>query len=869
MKTSMNFFIILCFLIQCISLSANIIYVNTNVSGGNNDGSSWGNAYSLFQPAINEAIYGDSIWVAQGTYLPTNGSFRQFTFVLKNGVKWFGGFQGGEVNILERDVENYPTILSGDIGVQGDSTDNSYHVVYTIGTDSNTLLDGFFIRNGQADFGPINSDKSLGGGLLIKTDNGDNLNASPKIRNCTFSNNFAIQGGGVNCTAFLPSNIIEATFVNCQFIENNSSVKGGGISKGGSYFNMAQPFIQDCYFEKNESKQGGAAIFQNVSGIHQVLDTEFQSNYAPNGFGGGLFIDASIIEEESNFNMVGCHFEDSGSVLGSAISFYRDFFFPSLFESQINIEACDFISNNALVNNSFLGTETVATVIYLGNYGSSQVELNILESNFLQNNIDTLGILIEIGTDDFQGGGSVKVLIDKCLFEGNGKPFINPLNGSEVYSEGIIYSLAEILVSNSIFRENEQRLFQPHPSSFLIDDEFNLDVVNCLFYKNGKRLASGKNLDFFNCTFFENGENLIEGDSVRIRNSVFWESHELDKIFVPADSSLHGYDIKNTLLKNSDCIFNGIDWCGGEMLFNLYPEFRDTANFDFSLRSCSPALNLGDDLTIDTLGIYFDLEGNPRSLDDAVDLGAFETQAFEIFTPQVQDVTCNGLMDGEITWVQHGTPAFIYEWDNGLDVGTNFSFLSSGNYDVSVTDADNCSGTFSVEIDEPAIIQINNIITNATSSTNTDGMIELDVTGGNPGYTFNWSNGSMTNPIENLLPGIYTVTVVDNLNCFDVQEFEVGISTALEENENESSIQLNPNVIQKGASSFLRFELNKTTDLEITLFNELGQVIFSDKINRREGQSIFQLPTINYSGIFFIKIRDHTRKQKILKWIIN
>ncbi|MFK7775235.1 MAG: T9SS type A sorting domain-containing protein [Saprospiraceae bacterium] len=869
MKTLMKFFVILFCYFQCIPLSANIIYVNTNVPGGLNDGSSWENAYTLFQPAINEAIYGDSIWIAQGTYMPTNGSIREFTFVLRNGVKWFGGFQGGEVNVSERDVENYPTILSGDIGVQGDSTDNSYHVVYTIGTDSNTLLDGFFIKYGQADDGPINSDKSLGGGLLIKTDNGDNLNASPKIRNCTFSNNFAIQGGGVNCTAFFPSNIIEASFVNCQFIGNNSSFKGGGISKGGSYFNLSQPFIQDCYFEKNESKQGGAAIFQNVSGIHQVLDTEFQSNYAPNGFGGGIFIDASITEEESNFKLIGCHFEDSGSVLGSAISFYRSFFFPSLFESQINIEACDFISNNELVNNSFVGNETVATVIYLGNYSSSQVELNILESNFLQNNIDTLGILIDIGIDDFQGEGAVKVLIDKCLFEGNGKPFINPFSGTEVYSEGIIYSLAEILISNSIFRENDQRLFQPYASNLLIDDEFNLSVVNCLFYKNGKRLATGKNLDFFNCTFFENGEDLIEGDSVRIRNSIFWENQDLDKIFVPKDSSLQGYDIKNTLLKNSDCIFNGIDWCGDEVLFNIYPEFRDTANLDFSLRSCSPALNLGDDLTIDTLEVYFDIEGNPRSLDDAVDLGAFETQAFEIFTPQVQDVTCNGLMDGEITWGQHGTPDFIFEWNNGVEIGTNFSVLSSGNYDVSVTDADNCSGFFSVTINEPQPIQINDVITNATSSMNADGVIELNITGGNPGYTFIWSNGSMNNPVENLLPGIYSVTVTDNLNCFDIQEFEVGISTGLEENEHENLIQLYPNVIQKGTSSFLRFELNKTKDLEINLFNELGQLLFSDKINRGEGQSIFQLPMMNHSGIFFINIKDKMGRQKILKWIIN
>ncbi len=131
---------------------AETIYVDLGATGANN-GTSWNDAYVDLQPAIDAAAPGDEIWMAAGTYKPTswpNGGSeeREKHFSLKNGVTVYGGFTGTETSLDERDVEINETILSGDIGIEGDSSDNCFHVFYhPEGTDldNTAVLDGLTI----------------------------------------------------------------------------------------------------------------------------------------------------------------------------------------------------------------------------------------------------------------------------------------------------------------------------------------------------------------------------------------------------------------------------------------------------------------------------------------------------------------------------------------------------------------------------------------------------------------------------------------------------------------------------------------------------------------------------------------------------
>ncbi len=133
------------------------------------------------------------------------------------------------------------------------------------------------------------------------------------------------------------------------------------------------------------------------------------------------------------------------------------------------------------------------------------------------------------------------------------------------------------------------------------------------------------------------------------------------------------------------------------------------------------------------------------------------------------DVNCNGGNDGSINLtVTGGTLAYSYNWDNAPDV-EDPSGLTAGTYHVTVTDANGCTKTATAIINQPTPIIIVPVVTNPKCYGDQTGVITLTVSGGAPGYTYNWSNGANTKDISGLIAGIYTVTVTDSKGCTKTQ----------------------------------------------------------------------------------------------------
>ncbi len=133
------------------------------------------------------------------------------------------------------------------------------------------------------------------------------------------------------------------------------------------------------------------------------------------------------------------------------------------------------------------------------------------------------------------------------------------------------------------------------------------------------------------------------------------------------------------------------------------------------------------------------------------------------------DVSCNGASDGEATvTASGGTAPYNYAWSSGGS-GATESNLAAGVYTVTVTDNASCSSISSITITEPTEVTITGAATTNLSCFGAgDGAIDITVAGGTvtSGYTFNWSDGSITEDLTGLSPGGYTGTVTDNNGCF-------------------------------------------------------------------------------------------------------
>ena len=111
-----------------------------------------------------------------------------------------------------------------------------------------------------------------------------------------------------------------------------------------------------------------------------------------------------------------------------------------------------------------------------------------------------------------------------------------------------------------------------------------------------------------------------------------------------------------------------------------------------------------------------------------------------------------------------GTGAYSYLWNEGQTTQTA-SGLSAGTYFVTVTDANVCTGTNSVSLNEPAILSLTVSGTNPNCNGGTNGSATASAGGGTSPYAFVWNSGQVTQAVSSLGSGTYKVTVTDANSC--------------------------------------------------------------------------------------------------------
>lgn len=227
----------------------------------------WGNAFYNLQDAMDSAVSGDEIWVAEGDYYPPinteNGRSRGFLMIARN-VKLIGGFKGFESSVMSRQGSARRTRLNGNINNSREVGDNAYNIFrFTGGNGNRTGVDSLSFINAYND-----SDQYLGGAVRISGGVVD-------FKNCYFENNYSSESGAA-IRATLGGGM---TILNSTFEFNHADGSGGAVlGIGGVIFNSN--------FRRNSAGHGGGALyFEPVGGgaAHLFFNNTFWKNKALQG----------------------------------------------------------------------------------------------------------------------------------------------------------------------------------------------------------------------------------------------------------------------------------------------------------------------------------------------------------------------------------------------------------------------------------------------------------------------------------------------------------------------------------------------------------------------------------------------------------
>jgi predicted outer membrane repeat protein len=577
------------------------IFVNQDASGSN-DGSSWQNAYTDLQEALDNANVDDQLWIAAGTYVPTGPTPDSSHFVADKAVQIYGGFSGSETLRTERDWVVNSTVISGDIN--GDDTpgdflngrlDNAHHIFLINHSSGLCVIDGLLLSGGttrlDTDYGSATTPEDLfpwGGGAML-------VLGQAIVRNCTFQDNDGHSASSIKAYSD-GTHTDEIVVEDCIFDSNNayrSTLRING---------MNNPIVRNCTFSNNIASEFGPALTIGNSNM-TVEDCIFENNQCLDWAGAiaiyqnsyKLVTQQVVHIRRSIFN------NNSATSFGGAIALQN---FVS--NTELHIENCDFTQNTA--NGSFGGG---AIRVYTDSPDDVNLLFEVNQTTFAQNSSPVGGAVYCKSISD-----SLTLNISASSFTGNSA---SDKGGALNYYCGTTGAI-NTNVEGTIFQSNSADV---EGGAVMINDRTTADFDNVLFDAN-----TG------NSTIYN------EGDFTMLNVSMVNNQKGVSQ-------TLSGEcEFQNTILNNQSSNFVGsgnpsVVSKGGNIssdgsmssLLTGYGIYNDLHNVDPLLDvsyvpvNGSPCVDAGNPEGVMTL---VDLAGVDRVQGNAIDIGAYESPFMEI-----------------------------------------------------------------------------------------------------------------------------------------------------------------------------------------------------------------------------------------------
>lgn len=658
-----------CIILVCPSLLyGKVVFVKQDAQGQNN-GSNWVHAFTELYDALSVAQYGDSIWVAKGTYSPYVPGIS-ISFKLLSGVRMFGGFNGTEALMNQRNWVSNETTLSGLI----DTNYRLPNVIYAENTDSTTILDGFTIRDGLAEIfngtacdDDINQYHCHGGGIYLFNNNP----ATPtflKVKNCKFIDNGARYGGGIAV---------------------NFATGSGGL------------IVKNCHFEHNGCSEEGGAIWLSTGSNPQftvsIDSCRFENNYGY--LSSGIFI--LNYYDFINLNIGNCHFQNNNAYLSCGA-----LYIGNGGRNKPLVDRCVFVNNSAGKSSTAPGR---GGALLGSNY-------RVNNSVFFQNSAYNGGAV---------SGGNIEIynslfLKNKAFKEGGAMRLSSRailLNNSFVdnFAENLGGAIRHVgymkdTIVNCIFYGNtagENGHWISSNFAYIYLDNSIIDVDDCLDLKEGLDM----NYDTLICgsrnifNLINQFHDTLSGDYRLIGCSLALNA---------GDSSWVNRFGLLTDLAGNPRILDGLPDIGAYETRIFQPQINHTDISCFSKKDGSatviPAGGFGPyvyswstghtDIKVDSLA-FGEYNVAIQDIDGCLDTlytTILEPQPLKV-TPIVTDATAPMAMDGgiELQSLFGGTAPYVLHWSTG-DTINHLQNLSPGLYQLTIVDANGCDTILEMEV---------------------------------------------------------------------------------------------------------------------------------------------------------------------------
>jgi hypothetical protein len=223
-------------------------------------------------------------------------------------------------------------------------------------------------------------------------------------------------------------------------------------------------------------------------------------------------------------------------------------------------------------------------------------------------------------------------------------------------------------------------------------------------------------------------------------------------------------------------------------------------------------------------------------------------------------ILCNG---GTVTLnasATGGTGAFSFAWSIGGSGST--LTVGAGTYTVLATDANGCTGTSApITLTEPTAISATVNSTPASSATASDGTATALVTGGSPGYTYLWSNGSTASTATGLPPGTHAVTITDANGCTFVATSNVLVGIEGSMRAAEVTVSPSPN----NGNFEVQVSTTYPVDMTLNIMDAAGRIVATRNVLQTAAWTT-PISLENANGVYLVEVLAGT--ERITKRIV-